>query len=487
MPPSSGSPARPCTGCSTSSARRKRSQRRPRRLIPIQPADQTQEEAPSRPTIDERGHRVLQPPAAGRPHAAHLARPDGGPGHLIFPGSPLELLAGGQGATSVLLWGPPGSGKTTVASAIAHQTSRCFVELSATSAGVADVRKTLAAAQKTLDAGEQTLVFIDEIHRFSKAQQDVLLSAVEAGLISFIGATTENPSFAVNAALVSRSILMVLRPLKSRDIVALLARALDDDPQLSATGIGVEDAALDAIADLSSGDVRQALNRLETAVATAQAAGKSTINREVLEQITGSVLQRYDRDQHYDVISAFIKSPRGSDPDAALHWLARMLEAGEDPRFIARRLIVHASEDVGMADPSVLSIAVAAAQAVQLIGMPEARINLAQATVAIATAPKSPAIIRGIDQALGDVRRGRTGEVPVHLRDAHYPGAKALGHGQGYLYPHDFEHGVVTQQYLPDRALGTQYYVPTSNGFEQTISQRLSAIRSLTATQENRP
>lgn len=349
------------------------------------------------------------------------------------------------------------------------------------------MRKTLAAAQKTLDAGEQTLVFIDEIHRFSKAQQDVLLSAVEAGLISFNGATTENPSFAVNAALVSRSILMVLRPLESRDIVALLARALDDDPQLSATGISVEDAALDAIADLSSGDVRQALNRLETAVATAQAAGKSTINREVLEQITGSVLQRYDRDQHYDVISAFIKSLRGSDPDAALHWLARMLEAGEDPRFIARRLIVHASEDVGMADPSVLSIAVAAAQAVQLIGMPEARINLAQATVAIATAPKSPAIIRGIDQALGDVRRGRTGEVPVHLRDAHYPGAKALGHGQGYLYPHDFEHGVVTQQYLPDRALGTQYYVPTSNGFEQTISQRLSAIRSLTATQENRP
>lgn len=405
-----------------------------------------------------------------------------GQDHLIFPGSPLELLAAGKGVTSVLLCGPPGVGKTTIASVIAHQTSRRFVELSATSAGVADVRKTLAAAQKALENGEQTLVFIDEIHRFSKAQQDVLLPAVESGLISLIGATTENPSFSVNSALVSRSILLVLRPVEDHNLVALLSRALKEDPVLSATGIAVEDSALDIIADLSSGDVRQALNRLETATATAQAAGKRSIDREVLEQVTGSALQRYDRDgdQHYDIISAFIKSLRGSDPDGALHWLARMIEAGEDPRFIARRLVVHASEDVGMADPSVLGIAVAAAQAVQLIGLPEARINLAQATIAIATAPKSNAAYRGIDAALADVRSGLTGEVPRHLRDSHYPGAKALGHGEGYLYPHDFEHGVAAQQYLPDAVLGTQYYRPTVNGFEQTVTNRLASIAAMT-------
>jgi putative ATPase len=405
-----------------------------------------------------------------------------GQDHLIFPGSPLELHAAGKGVTSVLLWGPPGVGKTTIASVIAHQTSRRFVELSATSAGVADVRKTLAAAQKALENGEQTLVFIDEIHRFSKAQQDVLLPAVESGLISLIGATTENPSFSVNSALVSRSILLVLRPVEDHNLVALLSRALKEDPVLSATGIGVEDSALDIIAHLSSGDVRQALNRLETATATAQAAGKHSIDREVLEQVTGSALQRYDRDgdQHYDIISAFIKSLRGSDPDGALHWLARMIEAGEDPRFIARRLVVHASEDVGMADPSVLGIAVAAAQAVQLIGLPEARINLAQAAIAIATAPKSNAAYRGIDAALADVRSGLTGEVPRHLRDSHYPGAKALGHGEGNLYPHDFEHGVAAQQYLPDAVLGTQYYRPTVNGFEQTVTNRLASIAAMT-------
>ncbi len=310
--------------------------------------------------------------------------------HLVFPGSPLELLARGEGATSVLLWGPPGVGKTTIASVIARQTSRRFVELSATSAGVADVRKTLAAAQKILDDDDtRTLVFIDEIHRFSKAQQDVLLPAVETGVISLIGATTENPSFSVNSALVSRSIMLVLRPVEALEVVNLLSRALEEDPVLSATGIGFADSALQIIAELSSGDVRHALNRLETAVATAQAAGKSVIDREVLEQVTGSALQRYDRDgdQHYDIVSAFIKSMRGSDPDAALHWLARMIEAGEDPRFIARRLVIHASEDVGMADPSVLSIAVAAAQAVQLIGMPEARLNLAQAVVELPRPP----------------------------------------------------------------------------------------------------
>lgn len=401
-----------------------------------------------------------------------------GQGHLIFPGSPLERLTTGRVASSVLLWGPPGTGKTTIASVIANATSKRFVEVSATSTGVPELRKILGQAAKDLEQDQPTLLFVDEIHRFSKTQQDVLLPAVESGTVSLIGATTENPSFSVNSALVSRSILMVLRPLDASDIAALLARTLDEDAVLAATGIGFADAAHLLVAELSSGDARQALNRWETAVLTAQAMGKSVVDREVLEQVSGTALQRYDRDgdQHYDVISAFIKSMRGSDPHAALHWLARMIEAGEDPRFIARRLIVHASEDVGMADPGVLSVAVAAAQAVQLIGMPEARINLAQATVAISTAPKSPAIIRGIDEALADVRSGFTGQVPMHLRDAHYPGAKALGHGAGYLYPHDHPHGVVSQQYLPDAVVGTEYYRPTGNGFEQRIAQRLEGI-----------
>lgn len=409
-----------------------------------------------------------------------------GQSHLIFPGSPLELLLKSNGAVSVILYGPPGCGKTTIASVIAAQTSKRFEVLSATSAGVADVRKTLAAAQKALDAdGTQTLVFIDEIHRFSKTQQDVLLPAVETGIISLIGATTENPSFSVNAALVSRSIMLVLRPVERHDIVALLERALEQDPVLSAAGVTAEDEALDAIADLASGDARQALNRLETSIATAQAAGQPILDRAILEQVTGAALQRYDRDgdQHYDIISAFIKSMRGSDPQATLHWLARMIEAGEDPRFIARRIVVHASEDVGMADPSVLPVAVAAAQAVQLIGMPEARINLAQAALAVATAPKSPAVM-GIDTALADVRAGRTGSVPMHLRDAHYAGAKALGHGQGYLFPHDFPHGIVAQQYLPDEALGATYYEPTPNGFEQVVGKRLSIIQDLNTERE---
>lgn len=403
-----------------------------------------------------------------------------GQDHLVFPGSPLELLAAGRGTTSVLLYGPPGSGKTSMANVIAHQTSRTFVELSATSAGVADVRKVLAAARKAQETeGVQTLVFIDEIHRFSKAQQDVLLPVVESGTISLIGATTENPSFAVNSALVSRSILMVLRPVENHHIVELLNRALVDPAGLSQT-VTAQPQVLDAIADLATGDVRQALNRLEATATTTLAAGNSEITIKVLEQVTGSALQRYDRDrdQHYDVISAFIKSMRGSDPDGAIHWLARMLEAGEDPRFIARRLIVHASEDVGMADPSVLPICIAAAQAVQLIGMPEARINLAQATIAVATAPKSPGVINAIDSALDDVKSGNTGAVPLHLRDAHYKGAKALGHGQGYLFPHNFPHNVVAQQYMPDRVEGTQYYIPTVNGHEATITQRMAGIKS---------
>lgn len=402
-----------------------------------------------------------------------------GQSHLLYPGSPLELAAAGKSAASLLLYGPPGTGKTTIANVIARNTSKRFAELSATSAGVADVRKMLAAAQKALDEDdESTLTFIDEIHRFSKAQQDVLLPAVESGLISLVGATTENPSFSVNAALVSRSILLVLEPITNDDIVVLLQRALDEDAELSALSLTFDDGVLDAIADLSSGDVRQALNRLETVVDTAQASQTSQISMQLLEQVTGAALQRYDRngDQHYDIISAFIKSMRGSDPQAALHWLARMIESGEDPRFIARRLVVHASEDVGMADPTVLPLAVAAAQAVQLIGLPEARINLAHATIAIATAAKSPAVIRAINEAETDVKQGRIAEVPKHLRDAHYPGAKALGHGEGYLYPHDYQHGLVAQAYLPESMNDVRYYRPTTNGFEATLSNRMAAI-----------
>lgn len=342
-----------------------------------------------------------------------------GQDRLTAPGSSLRLLADGSLSISVILYGPPGSGKTSIADAIAHETGQRFVTLSATAAGVKDVRKVLADARAE-DRG--TVVFIDEIHRFSKTQQDVLLPAVEDGAITLIGATTENPSFSVNSALVSRSILVELSPIDIGDIANLIRSAMLDergfDDQLT-----IDEHAVELIARLASGDARQALTRLETVGNLVLARGGTEITPADVEQATGRALQRFDRDgdQHYDIVSAFIKSMRGSDPDAALYWLARLIEGGEDPRFIARRLIVHASEDVGMADPSVLPMAVAAAQAVQLIGMPEARLNLAQAAVAIATAPKSNAILAGIDTALKSVRSGHTEPVPDHLRDAHYP------------------------------------------------------------------
>ena len=404
-----------------------------------------------------------------------------GQSKLTVAGGPLDLMTSGAFAGSILLYGPPGSGKTSIAQVIAEQTSQRFVELSATSAGVKEVRAAITAAEKALeDDDTSTVLFLDEIHRFSKAQQDVLLPVVESGLIQLIGATTENPSFSVNAALVSRAHLLVLEPLSEHYIVELLERALADDRGFGGS-FQAADGALKAIARLSTGDVRQALGRLEVCAQVAQAQSKTAIDAEIVDQVTGGAMQRYDRngDQHYDIISAFIKSMRGSDPDGALHWLARMIEAGEDPRFIARRLVVHASEDVGMADPSVLPICVAAAQAVQLIGLPEARINLAHATIAVATAPKSNGVIAGINDSLNDVRQGRTGSVPRHLRDAHYPGAAALGHGEGYLYPHDFPHGVVAQEYLPEEIRGTRYYRPTTNGHEATVGQTLAAIEQL--------
>jgi len=397
--------------------------------------------------------------------------------HLLGPGSALRRLAETDGSASVILWGPPGTGKTTIASVIANSTQQRFDELSATSAGVKEVRAALAAAEKARAADSLgTVLFIDEVHRFSKAQQDVLLPAVEDRTVTLIAATTENPSFSVVSPLLSRSLLLTLRPLSDTDIAALLHRAIDDPRGLRSI-IGLTDEAAAAIADLAGGDARRALTYLEEAAASARAQGLPVIAVDVVAAAVDRAIARYDRngDQHYDVISAFIKSMRGSDPQATLHWLARMFEAGEDPRFIARRIVVHASEDVGMADPSVLPVAIAAAQAVQLIGMPEARINLAQAALAVATAPKSPAVM-GIDLAIADVRAGRTGDVPMHLRDAHYPGAKAIRHGQGYLFPHDFPHGVVAQQYLPDPALGARYYSPTDNGFERVIAGRMDAI-----------
>lgn len=405
-----------------------------------------------------------------------------GQSHLLGPGSALRRLAETDASTSVVLWGPPGTGKTTIANVIARSTRQRFDELSATSAGVKDVRAALTAAEKARQEDSiGTVLFIDEIHRFSKAQQDVLLPVVENRTITLIAATTENPSFSMVSPLLSRSLLLTLRPLGDADVAQLLERAVTSSRGLDGS-IALAEDARGVLADLAGGDARRALTYLEEAAASALAQGLTKISVDVVATAVNRAIARYDRDgdQHYDVISAFIKSMRGSDPQAALHWLARMFEAGEDPRFIARRIVVHASEDVGMADPSVLPVAVAAAQAVQLIGMPEARINLAQAVIAIATAPKSPGVIHGIDRAIADVRAGRTGEVPMHLRDAHYPGAKALGHGQGYLFPHSFPHGVIAQQYLPDPALGSRYYEPTDNGFERVVATRMSAIEHLT-------
>ena len=408
-----------------------------------------------------------------------------GQGHLLGPGSPLRALASDdpatRGATSVILWGPPGTGKTTIAKAIAAGSSRTFVELSAVTAGVKDVREVMERALSTRDLyGLTTVLFLDEIHRFTKAQQDALLPGVENGWVVLVAATTENPSFSVITPLLSRSLLLTLEPLDEDDLGVLVDRAVADPRGLNGA-VALDDGARAAIVRLASGDARRALTALEAAAGSAMASGEPTLTADRVAEAVDRALLRYDRqgDEHYDVISAFIKSVRGSDVDAALHWLARMIEAGEDPRFIARRVIILASEDVGMADPQALPIAVAAAQAVQLIGMPEGRIPLAEAVVYLATAPKSNAAYVGVDAAIADVRAGRIGRVPKHLRDAHYPGAKRLGHGKGYVYAHDAEHGVAPQQYLPDELVDREYYRPTGNGFERDIAARLDRIKAI--------
>src|SRR5437016_9241773 len=372
--------------------------------------------------------------------------------HLTGPGTPFRKLIDHDAAMPLLLRGRPGTGKTTLAHVVSEVTSRRFTELSAVTAGVKDVRAAIEAARRELGlTGNQTILFIDEVHRFNKAQQDALLPAVENRWVSFIGATTENPFFSVVSPLLSRSLLLTLQPLSDDDVREVIRRALaEPEPRGLGGTVSLDEAAADHLVRLAGGDARRALTYLEAAALGMSRGGR--IDTAVLERAVDRAAVRYDRDgdQHYDVISAFIKSMRGSDVDAALHYLARMIAAGEDPRFIARRLIVHASEDVGMADPTALQTAVAAAQAVEFVGLPEARINLAQAVIHLSLAPKSNAVIKAIGAAQADVRAGKAGAVPPHLRDAHYAGATRLGHGHGYEYPHDYEGGIVGQDYAPE-------------------------------------
>lgn len=407
--------------------------------------------------------------------------------HLLQQGSPLRTLAdpdSDQPGSSVILWGPPGVGKTTLAKVIARSSGREFMELSAVTAGVKDVREVMDHARRLLDVGQKTpVLFLDEIHRFSKAQQDALLPGVENGLVVLVAATTENPSFSVISPLLSRSLLLTLRALGDDDISQVIDRALSDSRGFKGQ-VGVDEDAREALIRRSGGDARRALTALEASAAVAANRQQGTdivVSADDVAEALDVALVSYDRDgdQHYDVISAFIKSIRGSDADAALHYLARMVEAGEDPRFIARRLVISASEDIGLADPQALVVAMAAADAVSFIGMPEGRIPLAEATVYLALAPKSNAAYNGINAALADIRSGNSGPVPPALRDAHYPGAKALGHGKGYVYSHDQPRGVNKAQYLPESLTQARYYTPTNRGLEAELAPRYEALRRI--------
>lgn len=420
-----------------------------------------------------------------------------GQDHLLTPGAPLRVLAGENagpaGPSSVILYGPPGTGKTTLAHVIARAPGRKFVELSAITAGVKDVRAVMDQALLDRDMyGTTTVLFLDEIHRFTKAQQDALLPGVENRWVILVAATTENPSFSIISPLLSRSLLLRVHSLEQSDIEQLIDRALADPRGFG--GAAVIDADARAhLAAVSGGDARRSLTSLEAAAAIAfseaEQAGEKDPEpakpvRITLAHATEAVDRaaiRYDRsgDQHYDVVSAFIKSMRGSDADAAVHYLARMLEGGEDPRFVARRIMILASEDIGLADPQALQVATAAAQSVALVGMPEARIILSQAVIYCALAPKSNAAYNAINRAIADVRAGAAGQVPVHLRDGHYAGAKQFGHGVGYVYAHDAPGHVAAQQYLPDTLRGTVYYEPTQHGFERTLTERRERIRRI--------
>jgi putative ATPase len=402
-----------------------------------------------------------------------------GQDHLLAPGSPLRQLVAGGNPQSVILWGPPGSGKTTIAHLVADAGERTFVAMSALNAGVKDVRAVIDTARRQRrGGGPPTVLFIDEVHRFSKTQQDSLLSAVEDRIVTLLAATTENPYFSVISPLLSRCVLLTLQPLSDDDVRRLVRRALTGDRGL-AGAVKLDADAEDHLVRLAAGDVRKALTALEAAAGSAAAVGSNEIDLATAERAVDVAAVRYDRDgdAHYDVVSAFIKSMRGSDADAALHWLARMLVAGEDARFIARRMVIFASEDVGMADPTALTVATAAAHAVEYVGLPEAQLNLAQAVVHLATAPKSNSVTTALGAAMADVRAGRGGTVPQHLRDAHYQGARRLGHGAGYRYPHDVATGVVEAQYVPDDLVGTDYYHPTTRGAEREVAERLPRLR----------
>ncbi len=401
--------------------------------------------------------------------------------HLLQAGAPLRRLVEGDQPMSLLLWGPPGTGKTTIASVLSRQTDRQFVEVSAVAAGVKEVRAAIDGARKRLvRTGQETVLFVDEVHRFTKAQQDALLPGVENRWVTLVAATTENPFFSVISPLLSRSLLLTLEPLTDDDVRDVVRRALADERGLAGE-LEIDDEALDHLVRLAAGDARRSLTYLEAAAGAAATGtdGAGRIDLATTERAVDRAAVRYDRqgDQHYDVTSAFIKSIRGSDADAAMHYLARMVEAGEDPRFIARRLVILASEDVGLADPTALPTAVAAAQAVQLIGMPEARLNLAQATLHLALAPKSNAVIKAIDAASADVRAGKVGPVPPHLRDAHYGGSKKLGHGAGYKYAHDEPYGIAEPQYAPDVVADAGYSEPTSLGAEAGLRERWERVR----------
>ena len=404
-----------------------------------------------------------------------------GQAQLRAPGSPLRRLVEGDQSMSLLLWGPPGTGKTTIASIVSQQTDRRFVEVSAVSAGVKEVRAAIDGARSDLvGTGRETVLFVDEVHRFSKAQQDALLPGVENRWVTLIAATTENPFFSVISPLLSRSLLLRLESLTDDDVRAVLDQAIRDERGLGGA-VEVDEDALGHLVRLAGGDARRSLTYLEAAAGAAVSQGRDSVDLATAETAVDQAAVRYDRqgDQHYDVTSAFIKSVRGSDADAALHYLARMMEAGEDPRFIARRLMILASEDIGLADPTAIQTAVAAAQVVQLIGMPEAKLTLAHATIALAVAPKSNAVTTAIGAAIADVQAGRIGQVPPHLRDAHYSGAKKIGHGATYKYSHDEPFGIAEQQYAPDVVLDREYYRPTTLGAEAGIKERWDRVRRI--------
>lgn len=400
--------------------------------------------------------------------------------HIVGPGTLLYRAIKADQLGSIIFYGPPGTGKTTLAKVIAHTTKAEFCQINATVAGKKDMEEVVQKAKDTLGMyGRRTILFVDEIHRFNKSQQDYLLPFVEDGTLILIGATTENPYFEVNGALLSRSRIFELKALEKEDIMELLHRAVTDVEKGMGSYRAVLDGdAADFLADVVNGDARAALNALELGVLTTTRAedGKIHIDLEVAQECIQKRAVRYDKDgdNHYDTISAFIKSMRGSDPDAAVYYLSRMLYAGEDIKFIARRIMIHAAEDVGMADPQALTVAVSAAQAVERIGMPEARIILAEAAIYVASAPKSNSVVMSIDEAMDAVRTEKTRPVPVHLQDKHYKGAEKLGHGAGYLYPHDFPGHYVKQQYLPDGMEGRTFYHPSDEGFEKEVKKIFS-------------